>query len=163
MGYANIGIDVTKSYLGTDEVGIPFGVGNRFVDAKNTKEFVFVKATSAIAASDVVTFDQTASTTVAPLGTANDARGSRVGVAPVAIASGSYGWVQIYGAVTAMNVLASCAANVRINTTGTAGSLDDDGTAGSMQVQGIYLTTARGGTNGTAPGILEYPFVDVTL
>ena len=34
---------------------------------------------------------------------------------------------------------------VRLNTTATAGSPDDDGTAGAMQVEGLYLTTARGG------------------
>jgi hypothetical protein len=62
-----------------------------------------------------------------------------------------------------MNVLASCAANVRLNTTATAGSLDDDGTAGSMQVQGIYLTAARAASNGSAAGILNRPFIDATL
>lgn len=142
--------------------GKTFAAGNRAHDY-NGKQYVYVKASSAIAQYDVCTIDPaTYSTTVAPLGTANDARGNLVGVAPVAIASGSYGWLQIYGAAT-INVLASCAANVRLNTTGTAGSPDDDGTASSMVIDGLYLTTARGSTAGSAPGVLNYPAVGATL
>jgi hypothetical protein len=140
--------------------GKGFGLGDRYVSNDGT-EWAFVQASAAIAQYDVVTL--TSAYAAAPLGTANDARGNLVGVAPVAFASTDYGWVQVKGPVANMNVLASAAANVRLNTTGTAGSLDDDGTATTMQVQGIYLTTARGGTNGPAPGILNYPYVDVTL
>lgn len=158
-----IGLDPSQTFTATDERGFPAAVGQRFETGYNGKAYVFVKASSAIAAGDVCTIDTTSNTTVAPLGTANDARGNRCGVATVAIASGSYGWLQVYGPHAAINVLASCAANVRLNTTGTAGSLDDDGTATTMQVQGIYLTTARGGTNGPAPGYLINPYIDVTL
>lgn len=136
-------------------------VGQRFED-QNGKVWVLVKASAAIAQYDVVTYDETYNTTVAPLSTSNDARGDKVGVAPVAFASGDYGWLQIAGPCT-MNVLASCAANVRLNTTATAGSLDDDGTASSLQVEGIYLTTARGSSAGSAAGILNYPIQGVTL
>lgn len=136
-------------------------LGARGTD-KDGKEYVFVTASAAIAQYDVVTFDETYNTTVAPLSTSNDARGDLVGVAPVAIASGEYGWLQTKGPCT-MNVLASCAANVRLNTTATGGSLDDDGTASSMVADGIYLTTARGSTAGSAPGILNYPAVGATL
>jgi hypothetical protein len=141
--------------------GKTFSPGDRNEDHLG-KQYIYVKATSAIAQYDVVTFDETYTTTVAPLGTANDARGDLVGVAPVAIASGSYGWLQIYGPCT-MNVKASCAANVRLNTTATAGSPDDDGTTGAMAIDNCYLTAARGGTDGSAAGILNYPAVGVTL
>ncbi len=94
--------------------------------------------------------------------TSNDARGDLAGVAPAAIAASSFGWVQVKGPAD-VQVAASCAANVRLNTTATAGQIDDDGTAGAIQVQGIYLTTARGGSAGTAPGVLNYPFFDATI
>jgi hypothetical protein len=158
-----LGVNPSLTFTGTDEAGIPFAVGQIGQTDNNGKQYVFVKTTSAIAAGDCVTYDETYNTIVAPLGTANDARGDRAGVATVAIASGSYGWLQIYGVNLGINVLASCAANARLNTTATAGSLDDDGTAGSMQVEGIYLTTARGGTNGSAPGVLNYPIIGITL
>ena len=155
-----IGANVAQTRTALTD-GTTFAPGNRYNDYSG-KQFVYVKASSAIAQYDVVTYDETFTTTVAPVSTSNDARGDLVGVAPVAIASGSYGWVQIYGPCT-MNVKASCAANVRLNTTATAGSLDDDGTAGAIQVEGIYLTTARGGTDGSAAGILNYPVQGVTL
>lgn len=155
-----IGAKTDDTFTTTTD-GRMFSLGERYVDS-NGKEWTFVKASAAIAQYDVVTYDETFSTVVAPLGTANDARGDSVGVAAVAFASGAYGWLQIRGVCT-MNVLASCAANVRLNTTGTAGSLDDDGTATSMAVDGIYLTTARAASNGSAAGILNYPAIGVTL
>ena len=147
--------------LASDSTTALFGVGDRYVDSAGN-EYVYVKASSAIAQYDCVTYDETYNTTVAPVSTSNDARGDKVGVAPVAIASGSYGWLQVFGPCT-MNVKASCAANVRLDTTATAGSLDDDGTTSSMQVQGIYLTAARTASDGSAAGILNYPFIDVAL
>lgn len=140
--------------------GRGFGLGDKLVRHDGT-EWVFVQAAAAIAQYDVVYF--TSAYQASSLSTANDARGNLCGVAGVAFASGDYGWVQVKGPAGNANVLASAAANVRLNTTATAGSLDDDGTVGSMQVQGIYLTTARGGTNGPAPAILNYPYIDVTL
>jgi hypothetical protein len=139
--------------------GKGFGLGDRFTD-QDGKEYVFVTAASAITATYVCVFDEAYS--AAHLSTSNDARGDLVGVAPVAIASGSYGWLQVKGPCLAQ-VLASCAANVRINTTATAGALDDDGTVGSLQVEGIYLTASRAASQGSAAAILSYPIQGVTL
>lgn len=146
----------------------PFAVGTRTFATQNS-EFVFVSNTESTAqvVGDVV-FLNAAQGTITRLSTSNDARGNLVAVCVSAIpgTSGSntgFGWVQVKGTCAAISVLASAAANVRLNTTATAGALDDDGTVGSFQVQGLYLTTARGGTAGTAPGVLNYPFVDVTL
>lgn len=158
---ALVGANVNNSWTSAELTasGSGFAVGDQFTD-HNGKRYVFVKTSAAVAQYDAVTYDETYSTTVAPLTTSNDARGDKVGVAPVAIASGSYGWLQIEGPCT-LTVKASCAANVRLNTTATY--LDDDGTAGSMQVEGIYLTTARGGTDGSAAAILNFPIIGVTL
>ena len=155
-----VGANLTAPFSTTTD-GRMHGLGDRYQDSSG-KEWVFVKASAAIAQYDVATYDETYNTTVAPLSTANDARGDLVGVAAAAFASGEYGWLQIYGPCT-MNVLASCAANVRLNTTATAGSLDDDGTTGALQVEGIYLTAARAASNGSAAGILNYPVQGVTL
>jgi hypothetical protein len=155
-----IGIDPSSSHSALTD-GKTFSPGNRVSDY-NGKQYVYVKASSAIAQYDVVTFDETFITTVAPVSTSNDARGDLIGVAPVAIASGSYGWVQIYGPCT-MNVKASCVANVRLNTTATAGSPDDDGGSGSIQLEGIYLTATRTASDGSAAGILNFPVQGATL
>jgi len=154
------GANLLDTFTNTTD-GKSIAVGTRVAD-KDGKIFVAVRASAAIAQFDVVTFDETYITVVAPVSTANDARGDMVGVAPVAIASGATGFVQIYGPCT-MNVLASCAANVRLNTTATGGSLDDDGTAGSFQIEGAFLTTARAASPGSAAGILNFPIQGVSL
>jgi hypothetical protein len=160
MTYA-IGQNTSTSYTAAEmlQTGLGFGLGDRYTDSVG-KEWVWVTAATAVTQYDVVFFDVAYSAST--LSTSNDARGNLVAVAPIAIASGSYGWVQVKGPTT-MNVLASCAANVRLNTTATGGSLDDDGTTGAMAVDGIYLTTARAASPGSAPGILNYPAVGVTL
>ena len=145
----------------------PIAVGTRSHSALNG-EFVCVSnaGSTALAVGDVVFM--TAAFAATPLSTSNDARGQIVGVAVAAIPGTSgtvtgYGWVQVKGTATA-RVLTLAAANVRLNTTATAGALDDDGTAGSMQVQGLYLTAANsGGTTAATACVLNYPFVDVTI
>lgn len=176
MSYSNsnlIGPNVTDTFVlntvtAPEYPRPPFAVGQRTFGTSNS-EYVFVSNTEATAqvVGDVV-FLNAAQGTCTRLSTSNDARGQMVGVCVSAIPATTgnntgYGWVQVKGTCAAISVLASCAANVRINTTATAGALDDDGTAGSFQVQGIYLTTARGASPGTAPGVLNYPFVDGTL
>lgn len=153
---ALVGANVLASYTAAELIasGSGFSVGDRF-QAHNGKEYVFVQATSAIAANDTCTYDETFIGVVAPISTSNDAGGDRVGVAPAAIASGSFGWLQIYGACTARTA-AACAANVRVNTTATAGAIDDDGTAGSFAIEGMILTAAAGSAT-TAAALLDYP------
>lgn len=166
------GVDVTATYsidtTKPEYPAPPFAVGTRATGSDNS-EYVFVKnaAATASAAGDVFYFVPT-TFAATKLSTSNDARGNLVGVAVSAIPGTTgtvtgYGWAQVKGQATA-SVLTLAAANVRLNTTATAGSLDDDGTAGSMQVQGIYLTTANsGGTTAATACIMNYPFVDVTL
>lgn len=156
------GIDPTQSYTSAQLTeGRGFAEGNRGVTS-NGKEFVFVKASASIGQYDVVTFDETWNTTVAPVSTSNDARGDKIGVAAANIASGEYGWLQVYGPCT-MNVKASAVANTRLNTTATAGYPDDDGTSGAFQLEGIYLTATRTASDGSAAGILNYPITGAVL
>jgi hypothetical protein len=156
-----VGVSVLDTYspAAALQTGKGFGLGDFHRDDVG-RAFIYVQASAAIAASDVVQI--TSDYAVANVTTANGLRGTKIGVAPVAFASGEFGWVQVDGPAT-VNVLANCAANVRLNTTATAGKLDDDGTAGSRHIQGIALTTANGaGTNARA-AIIYYPFVDATI
>ena len=100
-----------------------------------------------------------ASTTTSAPGTG---AGKLAGVARAAIAASGYGWLQIFGAGTVLTA-ASCAAYTRINTTGTAGQLDDDATAGAEVVDGIVLDTATGGSAAATAGFLNWPRVVNTL
>ena len=146
-----IGVDVSSTFT-ADQLaseGKGFSVGDRNVN-HDGKEHVFVLAGAAITSTYACRY--TAAYSAAHLSTSNDARGDLVGVAVADIASGSYGWVQIKGPAN-LQVLASCAAN----------ALDDDGTATTMAVDGITLSTARAASQGSAAAVLNYPSVGVTL
>lgn len=89
--------------------------------------------------------------------------GSRCGAAQAALADNEYGWFQVYGKGS-LRTLASAAKGTRLNSTGTAGAVDDDGTAGSEVINGIVLNTASGGAAETnADAMFSYPTVGATL
>lgn len=111
-------------------------------------QYMFVHAAGAIAQFDVVSIDEAYETS--PLTKALADASNKIGVAPFALADNDFGWVQVSGICT-LNVLLSCAADVALYTTATAGSLDDTPTS-QTKIAGLTLTTARGGSNGSAPG-----------
>jgi hypothetical protein len=156
-----IGVDILNSVTASELTqGKGFGLGDRHID-QTGNEYVYVQAgVGGITANFVATIDEAYAAVM--VSTSNDARGDLLGVAPVTIAASSFGWVQVKG-VCNVQVAASCAANVRLNTTATAGQLDDDGTAGSITCDGIFLTTARGAGAGTAPAVMNYAIQGVTI
>jgi hypothetical protein len=140
-----------------------FTLGTR-INGTDGTEWTYVKASGAIASKgQVVLIDE--DWAAALISTTNSATGfgQRCGVAPGAIADTAYGWVQTAGVCDEIQVAASCGANKAINSTATGGQLDDDATTGAEVVSGIVLTTARGGTAGTAPGVIFNPVVGATL
>lgn len=159
----HLGID--PAVIGTSAL---FGLGDRGLNktSAGVKEYMYVRANGAItgdgytAVIDVSSFDATPiDTTVSAPGAG---QGAPVGVARGAFADNDYGWVQIYGAGL-LRVAASCAAFTIINSTGTAGQLDDDASTGAEVIVGLCLTAARGGSAGTAAASIAYPTVGRTL
>lgn len=149
IGQNSVGGNFTAT--ATDPI---FALGTRMKGAAGA-EWMYVQANGAITGpgySCIV--DETFQ--AAMVSTSNDAGGDLIAVAGVAFADDEYGWLQVAGACD-LRVSASCAANVRINTTATAGQLDDDGTSGAFAVTGMILTTARSGSAGLAPAFLNYP------
>lgn len=96
------------------------------------------------------------------LTTAASPRGQRCGVAMGTATTGNFGWVQRQGQAE-IRVLANAAANSRLNTTATAGILDDDGTTGAKQIEGVHLQVANGGATANQEGTLNGPIVGVTI
>lgn len=88
--------------------------------------------------------------------------GKLAGVARAAIAASGYGWLQVFGAGT-VRTAASCAAYTVINTTATAGQLDDDATVGAEVIDGIVLDTATGASAAETAGFINWPKVGRTL
>lgn len=151
--------DATMTAAERTASGKGFTVGDR-VTSYDGKEYVYVVAGSAITANFFCKFSEAYSADM--LSTSNDAYGGLVGVPEATIASGSYGWLQVKGPAT-VQVSASCAANARLNTTATAGQLDDDATTGAFPVAGVVLTSARAASAGTAPAVLNYPQQGVVI
>jgi hypothetical protein len=158
-----IGVDITDTPGDSNTTDV------RFQDSRGHRlgiihedhrgyQYMYVHANGAIAQYDVVAIDEAYET--APITKALADASNKVGVAPVAFADNDFGWVQVSGLVT-MNVLASCAADVALYTSVTAGSLDD-ASASQTKIAGISLTTARGGSNGSAPGqMVIQPFAAI--
>ena len=127
-------------------------IGTRMVGT-DSSEWLYITAGSAIAQYDAVTVTEGYSGVPCTKALIDDHH--IFGVAPEAISSGEYGWVQLTGVVT-INVLASCAADVQLFSSATAGSLDDASTS-QTAVNGIVLTTARSGTAGSAASLMTWP------
>lgn len=90
---------------------------------QNNFEYLYVRAGAAIAAGDALILDNSVAAErpfrMTPATAVNQAVQA---IAPVAIASGSYGWVLIRGRVNA-KVAASTAAAAQLGSSGTAGTL----------------------------------------
>lgn len=141
------------------EAGRGFGLGDRYVDHAG-REFVFVTfgTGGATGAGYVVSIDANFSAVMTT--NAVSLFGQQVGIAQAAAAAGEFGWVQIYGNAQVWTDVAVVA--VRMQTTTTAGQIDDASGAGTKQIPGLSLTAARVSTAGLAPAILAYPTIGAT-
>ncbi len=123
----------------------------------NNKFYVYGQPATAIAQYDVVSVNASTGL-VAGLTTTNAPAAEHVGVAPVAIASGEYGWVQITGR-TKVKVAGADVKNINQWTTSTAGTLDD-ATASTYLVLGINLLSTNPSATATAlSAFLVWPHV----
>ena len=91
------------------------------------------------------------------LTTALAAAGHNIGFAQNAFADNDFGWVCIHapGNIT-IRAAASCAADVQLYTTATAGVLDDT-SAGVNLIRGVVLVAAATNTASSREAIAAYP------
>lgn len=158
-----IGITPTEVWASTDIP--PFKPGQRGQDSAGN-EYVFVRADSggvtqyyaAVLTSSAYVVDMVDTTNSAP----GASQGAPVVIPQVAIAASGYGWGLVNG-LGSVRVLASAAKGTRLNSTATAGALDDDGTAGAEEVTGIALLAANGGAAGAVSALVTYPYIGRTL
>lgn len=90
------------------------------------------------------------------------ALGDKIVVYPAAALVGDYIWAQMFGTCDAIQVAASTNPNVPLASTVTGGQVSATVTTPTKNLPGMWLTTARGGTAGTAPGYLNWPTVGTT-
>jgi hypothetical protein len=88
--------------------------------------------------------------------------GTRVGVAQFAASAGQFGWYQVFGTCSLLTA-GAVAIGTRLNTTATAGALDDDGTAGARPIIGAVFKTAAAGAAVSADARLVYPSIGLTI
>lgn len=160
---------ITPTDVWTSTAVPPFAPGDiGFTkDSAGVKGYIFVKDSgSAITGDSYVCYIDGSAFTAVMCTTTTTAPGTgagkAVGVARAAIAASGYGWLQIYGAGT-VRVAASAAAYTLINSTATAGTLDDDATAGAEVIDGIALDVANGGSAAATAAWIQWPKVGRTL
>ncbi len=163
------GIDPTKISAGTADDMAVAQLGQLAFNTTSAgiKGYIYLKDSGSGVTGDgyVVDIDGSAytgvmtSTTTSAPGTG---AGKSVGVARAAVTANYYFWAQIYGPGV-VRTAASCAAYTLINTTGTAGQLDDDATAGAEVVDGIVLDVATGGAAATTAAWINWPKIGRTL
>ena len=156
------GVDLTKTTTGTttDGAGAEFALGTVVMGTDNS-EWTYVQAGEAITAYSWVAIDENFQA-VKGTKTLADA-GHSVGIAQVAFSDNDMGWVCTSSAGNiSVRVLASCAADVQLYTTGTAGALDDTA-ASQTAIRGVVLVTAATDTASTRECIARFPTGTATV
>jgi hypothetical protein len=161
------GIDITDVGAATGNGDFRLGTIAGLDTADGYKEYIYGRAAGAITAAGYVCVEATgfdfAMATVTNTAPGQSGYGSRIAIAQNAMADNQFGWFQIYGKGS-VRTLASAAKGTQLNSTATAGVLDDDATTGAEAISGIVLGTATGGAEATnADAYLTYPAVDRTL
>ncbi len=168
MAQATIGLSKDQVTAATATAAFRLGTVGGYDDPTNGyQEFVYGRADGAVTGAGYLCVEETgfdfamATTTTTAPGASGP--GTRCGAAQAALADNEYGWFQIYGKGS-LRTLASAAKGTQLNSTATAGAVDDDATAGAEVINGLVLGTATGGTAATnADAVFSYPTVGRTL
>lgn len=155
------------------QITYPVGAGYRITEASRTfapgtkafgdygSEWIYGQAgASALAAGDVCVF--TKEFVASGVTTTNSPRGALVGVPRVAFAASAWGWFQT-GGQCPVRTAGAVSVNARVNTTATAGAIDDDGTTGAKVIDGFVLAAAAAGATTDTEATLNSPAVGATL
>lgn len=152
-----VGVDLTKQTAGTttDGAGAEFALGTR-VSATDGSEWVYVQAGEAIGtAAMAVAIDENFQAVKLTKALAD--AGHQIGFAQAAFDDNDMGWVPVHapGNIN-IRVAASCAADVQLYTTSTAGVLDDT-SASQTLIRGVVIVAAATNTASTREGIAAHP------
>ncbi len=150
-----LGVDVDRA-----DASLEFSLGDHLA-GNDGAVFVYCSANGAVTANDVCLLPQDWDADALDTTNSASALGEKVGVGMGTLTDNQYGWFMICGTHDSINVGSSAAANAQLNSTATAGRIDDDATTGSEDVERLFLTTAESSGN-TAPGVLTHPTVGAT-
>jgi hypothetical protein len=135
-----------------------FALGDIAAGDKGSR-WMYVQASTTIGQYDFVGVDEDYKAN--PLSSTMAAAGYVVGAAQIAVPISEYFWLALEGRGNINGkVASSCAADVALYTTTTAGVLDDSATATQTLVEGVVIVTTQSSTTGLASGtelISTYP------
>lgn len=153
-GLAGVSLSTTYAGTTTDGEDAPFALGT-LVEATDGSRWMFVQAGEAITQYYTVGIDENCQAT--KITTAHAAAGYGIGFAQVAFADNDFGWVCVHATGNiSVRLAASCAADVQLYTTSTAGILDDT-SAGVTLLRGVVAVVAASNTASTREAIAVYP------
>lgn len=152
-----IGVNFTTLTAGTgtnsDEGGL-FTLGTR-TSGTDGSEWVYVHAGAAITQYSWVAIDENFEAVMGTKALAD--AGHQVGFAQVAFSDNDFGWVAVHapGNIT-VRLLANCAADVQLYTSGTSGALDDT-SASQTLIRGVVAVAAATTTASSREAIAVHP------
>lgn len=161
-----VGVNETDIVAATDTPQHTLGTLGAVHDSNGTRLFLYVHAAEAITGAGYLCLvdssfeaEMVDTTSTAP----GAGYGARCGAAMAAIADNEYFWIQVYGKGS-VRTAASAALGTRLNSTATAGQVDDDGTGGAEEIAGLTLGTATGGAAAVnSDAYFSFPTVGPTL
>ena len=133
-----VSVDFTKVSTTKEH---PLGIELNGLDG-NT--YVYCQAGETISAAQACILDE-ASSLLRVNTTRTASKPCVVAVPQNALASSEYGWAVVRGSSFNVIVAANCAADVKLYTTASSGTLDDS-SSGTDLIQGIRINTANGGS-----------------
>lgn len=158
-GMAGVSLSTTTAGTTTDGVGAKFELGT-LVEANDGSRWMYVQAGAAITQYRTVAIDENAQ--AVHITTALAAAGHGVGFAQVAFADNDFGWVCVHATGNiSIRLAASCAADVQLYTTATAGILDDTSASVTL-IRGVVAVVAASNTASTREAIAIYPNATAT-
>lgn len=131
-----IGADLDKVY-DTEEFALGTVMGG--IDGN---EWMFVEANGTITQYDCVAIDE--DNLAVAITHALAAAGHTIGFSQLTLADGEYAWIPLRGSNVKVRAAASCAKDVQLYTTATAGVLDDTATSTAKLIRGVVLATVNG-------------------
>jgi hypothetical protein len=162
-----IGLDPLALGLATNVPAFRLGSAGLYDDpVQGTKEYIYGSAVGTQTLGQVcvegVAGVWTPVTTALSAAGQVGGYGTRVGVAQAAASAGQFCWYQVFGTCSALTA-GAVAIGTRINTTATAGAVDDDGTAGARPIHGMVWKTLVAGALVGADARICYPTIGLTI
>lgn len=152
-------LDATYTGTTTDGENAPFALGTR-ASGTDGSEWVLVQAGAAITQYSWVAIDENYQAVMGTKALADV--GHQVGFAQVAFADNDFGFVACHAPGNiSVRLLASCAADVQLYTSGTAGAMDDT-SASQTLLRGVVAVVAASNTVSTREGIAVHPSATAT-